>query len=475
MVHNIDSKNNEALSLIDIDISSITVGMRLHVVVKSNHSANESKENFTHQGVVLPRSSLFDQHILVLKLDSGYNIGISHDSILSVRLEQTALEVTQQHIKSAGSSQSQRLVVDTSLPKVAFLSFGGTISSRLDYKTGGVVADYGASDFYAMCPELSSIAQIEAKTVAKIMSEDMTPNHWQTIVASILPYVADDSVAGIVVTQGTDTLHFSTSAVSFALSKVLNKPIIFTASQRSIDRGSTDAFENIICAVHAAAHFDGAVVATCMHESSSDGACLLIRGTKVRKMHTSRRDSFRPINARALAQVRVNGDITILSSNYPKRNTQISLGVEMSEGTVNTISAQFGKCGLLYVYPGIDVSQIQVFADESYKGLIIAATALGHIPEYIMDAVGILSSQKPIFITSQTLYGRVHPFVYSRLREQSVVLGLTFLDDMLPETAYAKLSYAVATFATVHEIVAFMKENIAGEYSGEIDAECFLN
>ncbi len=435
-----------------------------------------------YEGLVLERAGILNPDIVVLKLDNGYNVGIDTKTIISHKVLAEPKPATQ---------KKSHITPNTNLPKVAFLSFGGTISSRIDYKTGGVVADYDATDFYAMCPELQYIAQIEAVSVAKIMSEDMTPTHWEQMAKAIAPYLADDAYAGVVVTQGTDTLHYATSAMSFALAHT-PKPIIFTASQRSIDRGSSDAFENIIAAVIAAAHFDGAVVATCMHESSNDGACTLIRGTKVRKMHTSRRDSFRPINAKPLARVRIptaveladeesfnpQSCITQVSAHYPKRSRPTN-----SDSTAS--SAKFGTVGLVNVYPGMQPNQLEVFKDASYGGLVIGATALGHIPEQLLDIVFAIATEKPVCIASQTIYGRVHPYVYSRLREQSMVGNLLFLDDMLCETAYAKLSYAVGTFSknnqpkisadTYQKIVSYMKQNIAGEFNGELSETEYLN
>jgi glutamyl-tRNA(Gln) amidotransferase subunit D len=466
-------ENTQTHTTINSDDNSIK-----NIDNKKSDNITDSQKNLQYTGTILPRSELFDANILILKLENGYNVGIDKSRITHIdilKLPQEKEPTISKNHKNANQTQNNNL------PTVAFLSFGGTISSRLDYRTGGVVADYGAEDFYKMCPELKSIANIQAKTIAKIMSEDMTPEHWELIVDSIKPYLEDDKISGIVITQGTDTLHFSTSAVSFALtdSQVLTKPVIFTASQRSIDRGSTDAFENIICAISAAAKLNEPIVATCMHETSNDGTCLIIRGTKVRKMHTSRRDSFRPINARAFCRISVDGTIEYIEKKSSDKNKENSLKDKHNNKTHTQHFKQhqplFQTCGLLYVYPGIQIEQIKPFFDQKYKGLIIAATALGHIPEYIMQIIGELNQIKPVCITTQTIYGRVHPFVYARLREQNIQLSLTFLDDMLPETAYAKLAYATAQKKSRVEIIEFMKENIAHEYSGEIDAECFLN
>ncbi|MBU0756711.1 MAG: Glu-tRNA(Gln) amidotransferase subunit GatD [Nanoarchaeota archaeon] len=244
------------------------------------------------EGIIMPTPELTGEDAMILKVYNGYNIGISKKEIKSI-------EVLKKHQKI--KPKEHKVVFNRDLPTVSVLSTGGTISSKIDYRTGGVYADYTAKDFVDMMPELESIANINAKKIMSIMSEDMLASDWINL-AQEIKKEAEKGVDGIIVTQGTDTLHFTTAAIAFMLKKI-NIPVIFTASQRSIDRGSSDAFMNLICAVKAAAHFDAAEVMSCLHGSIDDDHCLLIRGTKLRKMHTSRRDAFRPINDMPFAKV----------------------------------------------------------------------------------------------------------------------------------------------------------------------------
>ncbi|MBI2651995.1 asparaginase, partial [Candidatus Woesearchaeota archaeon] len=207
-----------------------------------------------YEGILMPRPEIFEKDNTIIKLDNGYNIGIDNKKIKKIEV-----------IKKYEKKKEERIKLShkKGLHTVSILSFGGTISSKIDYKTGGVYADYTAEDFVAMLPELQNIANLRAEKVMGIMSEDMAPEDWQLMARRIAKELNDDEVAGVVVTQGTDTLHFSTSAISFFL-RNLNKPVVFTAAQRSIDRGSSDAFSNLLCAVNAAAKFDGAAVVTCL-------------------------------------------------------------------------------------------------------------------------------------------------------------------------------------------------------------------
>jgi len=411
------------------------------------------------EGILMPRPEILEKGFTVLKLDNGYNIGIEDKKIKEIKV----LEKYKQ--KEASKT---KLKVNKNLPTVSILSLGGTISSKVDYRTGGTYADYTAEDFVAMMPELAKIANIKAKKVMSIMSEDMNPEDW-TQIAKIIADELNSGIDGVVVTQGTDTLHFSTAAISFIL-RNLNKPVVFTAAQRSIDRGSSDAFMNLICAVSAAAKFDGAEVVTCLHGTTNDDYCLLNRGTKVRKMHTSRRDAFRPVDELPLAKVYSDGKIEVVKKDYRKR----------SEKKVEADNKFEAKTALIQVYPGMEPKIIDFYVNGGYKGIVLAATALGHVPT-LREKYSLMSNLKkaidkkiPIVIASQTLYGRVHPLVYTNLRKLSVELGCIFAENMLPETAYVKLGWVLGKTKDISKVKELMLKNIAGEITERSDDKSFL-
>ena len=413
-----------------------------------------------YEGILMPRPEIFEKDHTIIKLENGYNIGIDNKKIKKV-------EVIKKYEKK--KEEKIKITHKKGLPTVAILSFGGTISSRVDYKTGGVYADYTAEDFVEMLPELKNVANLKAEKVMGIMSEDMAPYEWSLMAKHIARELNDEKVYGVVVTQGTDTLHFSTAAMSFFL-RNLNKPVVFTAAQRSIDRGSSDAFSNLLCAVHAASKFDGAAVVTCLHGTSDDNYCILNRGTKVRKMHTSRRDAFRPINELPLAKVYEDGNIEILNNNYKKRNTN----------KVEVVDKFEEKTALVYIYPGMNPDILDYYRKEKYKGVVIAATALGHVPtinpkySLLKKLKELIDNGVPVVIASQTIYGRVHPYVYTNLRKLSVELSCIFAEDMLPETAYVKLGWVLAQAHDIEEVKEMMLRNYAGEISERTDEKAFL-
>ena len=396
------------------------------------------------QGMLMPRPEILEKGITVVKLSSGYNIGIENKKIKSVK-------VVKKHKKKAVKKVKSKK--NPKLPTVAIISTGGTISSKVDYTTGGAAASYTADDFVAMAPELEKIANITAEPLMQVMTENMAAAEWMKIAKSVAK--ALQKADGVVVTLGTDTLHYVTAALSFLL-KDLAKPVVLTASQRSIDRGSSDAFMNLICAVTAAATWDGAAVVSCLHGTSEDKYCALIRGTKVRKMHTSRRDAFRPINELELARVSPDGKIQMINKNYPKRNKKKT-----------TVAKPFkDEVALVYVYPNMDSKIIDYHIKQGKKGIVLAATALGHVPtegKYSLLPAIARATKKgiPLVIASQTLYGRVHPYVYTNLRELSIKLQTIFVEDMLPEVAYVKLLYAIAQ--NKKDVKNIMLTNVAGE------------
>ena len=411
------------------------------------------------EGILMPRPEILDKEVTVIKLDSGYNIGIDNKKIKKI-------EVLEKY--APNKKTKFELKHKKGLPNVTIMSTGGTISSKIDYRTGGVYADYTAEDFIEMCPELEEIANLKAKKIMSIMSEDMVPKNWIDIAKEVEKEL-NSGADGVVLTHGTDTMHFTTAALSFFL-KDLSKPVIFTAAQRSIDRGSSDAFMNLICSVAAAAKSDIAEVMTCMHGTTNDDYCILIRGSKVRKMHTSRRDAFRPVNELPLAKVYSDGKIEITNKNYNKR----------SDKKVTLENRFEDKTALIQIYPGMDPEIIDFYVKKGYKGIVISATALGHTPTETSPLNLLPAIKKAIdkgvavVIASQTLYGRVHPYVYTNLRKLSIDLSCIFVEDMLPETAYIKLGWVLSQTTKPEKIREAMLTNVAGEITERTENNTFL-
>ncbi len=411
-------------------------------------------------GTLLPRPTLHltEEEMYTLKLKTGYNIGIKKSNVKKIEiLEKYKIP----ELKRTKHEERK------DLPTVSILSTGGTISSRVDYRTGGVYADYTAEDFVQMCPELATLANIRAKKIMSVMSEDMLSADWIELAKLIYAELQTD-VSGVVVTMGTDILHYVTAAMSFFLGKI-TKPVVFTASQRSIDRGSTDAFMNLICAVRAAGQFDGAEVMTCLHGTTHDDYCLLIRGTNVRKMHTSRRDAFRPINAPALAKVFVNKPLEILSAEYRKKH----------DGRFSLETYFEDKVAFISIVPNMEPDIIDFYLQKGYRGIVIAGTALGHVNTWTKKSMipyikKTVDAGIPVVICTQTIYGAVHPYVYTNLRKVSIEAGGIYVHDMLAEVAYIKLGWVLGKTKSMDKVKELMLTNIAGEINERTHLDVFL-
>ncbi|MFH0861760.1 MAG: Glu-tRNA(Gln) amidotransferase subunit GatD [Candidatus Altiarchaeota archaeon] len=409
----------------------------------------------THVGILMQRPGLAPSGIVTLKLASGYDIGLVESKVESVRVLESSMAM-KRHTGGDVSSEP-------SLPTVSILSTGGTIASKVDYRTGGVYAASSASDLLESMPELSRLANIRTDSVMNVMSEDMNPKLWVKIAHAVAKEL-NGGVDGVVVTHGTDTMGYSAAALSFML-RGLGKPVVLTGAQRSTDRGSADSFLNLACAV-AFAKSDYAGVYLVMHGSMSDSFCLAHRGTKVRKMHTTRRDAFRSVNSSPVARILPDGKIEPLSSGLPQR----------SESTVSVDANLEEKVALVKAYPGMDPGILDYHLKKGVRGVVIEGTALGHVPTTIKETSLIpgieklISSGVLVAMTTQCLFGRVNPYVYSNLREVSSK-GVVYCEDMLPETAYAKMIWALGKSRNVQAAKSLMLQNIAGEITTRTEAD----
>jgi glutamyl-tRNA(Gln) amidotransferase subunit D len=404
-----------------------------------------SKDGETYEGALIPRSEFGDDKHIVLKLKNGYNVGISVTPEMTIEKIGAGTKPT----FSAPPLPPQR----ADLPRVAILSTGGTIASRVDYRTGGVRPALTANDLYSVVPELSKIASIDAEILFSVFSENITPKHWSQIAKQAASHV-EKGVAGIVVAHGTDTMGYTAAALSFALQN-LPVPVVLVGSQRSADRPSSDAATNLVGAVKAAAEAPFAEVVVAMHETISDNMIVFHRGTRARKCHTSRRDAFRSINATPLAKL--EGDkITMLTHGYCERNAERKLALRpMFEE----------NAALLKFHPGMNSEVIEWCVDNGCKGIILEGTGLGHVSSYCFSAIRKAINEKVVVgMASQCLLGRVNMNVYDTGRDL-LKIGVVPLGDMLPETALVKMMWALGQTKNAEEAKRLLNENIAGELS----------
>jgi glutamyl-tRNA(Gln) amidotransferase subunit D len=348
--------------------------------------------------------------------------------------------------QDAGDDGTSAIEFDEDLPTVALISTGGTIASTVDYRTGAVTAQFDAEDVLRAVPDLAGLANYRGRVVANILSENMTPAVWQDLAAAIHGEV-EAGADGVVVMHGTDTMQFSASAMAFMLDTPV--PIVFTGSQRSADRPSSDNVMNAVCAVEAAKS-DCAEVLVCMHEGSSDDRCALHRGTRARKNHTSRRDAFETVGAGPLGVV-----------DYGTDGTDVSFGRPYTERGAQDLAhapALSTDVALVKFTPGTPPSRLETVADND--GIVIEGTGLGHVHTGWIDTVDDLTAEgTSVVMTSQCLEGRVCDRVYDTGRDL-LDAGVVEGEDMLPGTAKVKLMW---TLANVESVAETMRTPLAGE------------
>jgi glutamyl-tRNA(Gln) amidotransferase subunit D len=397
----------------------------------------------TYEGILIPRTEYGDEKHIVIKLKTGYNLGVCITS--NTKIEKIGIGVKPTFVPPALPEQR------AGLPKVVIISTGGTIASRVDYRTGGVRPALSASDLYSVVPELSRVASINAEILFSIFSEDITTEHWTELAKTIANRI-EKGAAGVVVTHGTDTLGYTSAALSFALQE-LPVPVVMVAAQRSADRPSSDAATNLIGAVNAAAFAPFAEVVVALHKTPSDDSVVFHRGTKVRKCHTSRRDTFKSVNSLPLAEMK-NQKFTVKIRKYNKRNFSKKLLLKPNFDE---------KVALIKFYPGLNPEIINWHVHKNYKGIILEGTGLGHISSYCFSAIrraikeGVL-----VAMTSQCIWGRLGMTVYDHGRDL-LAMGVVPLEDMLAETALVKLMWAFGNTGNIEEAKELLTKNIANE------------
>ncbi|GAB3698822.1 Glu-tRNA(Gln) amidotransferase subunit GatD [Halorubrum pallidum] len=412
----------------------------------------------TNEGVLLPSTT---RDHLVVKLDGGYNVGIDREAADVEVLESGARDVDEG--SGAGGGEASEITFDSDLPTISLISTGGTIASTVDYRTGAVTAQFDAEDVLRAVPELAGRANYRGRVVANILSENMDPSIWRDLAAAVREEI-ESGADGVVVMHGTDTMQFSASALSFMLDSPV--PVVFTGSQRSADRPSSDNVMNAVCAVEAA-KADHAETLVCMHATQSDDACALHRGTRVRKNHTSRRDAFETVGAEPLglidyeaaAEAGADGDAADGAIEWNR--DPLSRGEDDAE-TVGFDPDLDADVELVKFTPGMDPAAWDYLDGKS--GVVIEGTGLGHVHTDLISRIEALAEDGTVVaMTSQCLEGRVCDRVYDTGRDL-LDAGVVEAGDTLPGTAKVKLMWALANVGDAAEA---MGRDLAGELTEE--------
>jgi glutamyl-tRNA(Gln) amidotransferase subunit D len=419
-------------------LRSLPIGTPVRLTVDGRH----------WQGWILPPDALSSPRTVRLKLDSGYNVGVTVSPETVVEL--LGGEPFGEHAPGPPPAASAATPARPAGPFVRVLTTGGTIASRVDYVTGGVRPVSRAESYAEIYPGLEREGPVEFRSLFEILSEDMTPEHWTRLAQEVVRGF-EQGARGIVVAQGTDTLAYTSSALAFQLRK-LPGPVVLVGAQRSIDRPSSDGVSNFLAAVRTAHQADLGEVVVAMHHGPSDGRIDLHRGTRVRKMHSTRRDAFRSRNEPPLGSVE-EGKVTLREGHIPAHP--------------GPPEAQFGfgaGGSLVWLVPGMTPERLESGC-EGARGIILAGTGMGHAPSYLHPWIrSMVQKGVVVGMTTQCLEGEVDPYVYAPAREL-LRAGVVYLGDMLPETAYVKLLWSLGHSPDPARVRALLTSTVAGEMS----------
>lgn len=429
--------------------------------IKEGNKVHVKKGKKEYEGMLMPKST-GDENVLILKLDNGYNIGIEFKDARIKKLKD---------VRRTKPKKPEKTRPDPGKKSITILSTGGTVASKIDYETGAVVSSITPEDIYLSIPELKQLANFKIREVFQMWSQDMETEHWTQLAQAIKEEI-DRGADGIIITHGTDIIHYTSAALAFALQN-LPIPVLIVGSQRSTDRGSNDAALNMICAAQFIAKSDFTGVAICMHATTNDDYCHVADPVNVRKMHTTRRDTFRCIDVYPYAKVDKQGNIEYLRD-YPKKpKNALEFKPEFEKNVA-----------ILKSRPGFSYKELEAYEKLGFRGIVVESTGLGHLPNIVTDkytkhhekineTIRKLT-KKGIFIliTSQCPYGRVNMDVYS---DQRILTDAGIIPvPMTTETAFVKLSWILAQTNDKTEVKRMLETNYAGENVERVDPRVFL-
>jgi glutamyl-tRNA(Gln) amidotransferase subunit D len=415
-----------------------------------------TKGSAKYEGVILPRSEHTAEGYLVLKVDTGYNIGV---------------KITDEcEIEEIGYRKGNYKLPDvdvkfnSKLPNISLLGTGGTVASRLDYRTGAVLPAFTPAELFSAVPELMDICNLKPREIYSILSENFKPKFWVKTATEIQKEF-ESGATGVIIGHGTDTMGFTAAALSYFF-KNLAAPIVVVGSQRSSDRPSSDGPRNIIMASHIAANADLAEVVVSMHGTTDDSYNLIHRGTRVRKMHSSRRDAFRTVSDIPLGRIDPNMKITFFKDDVKRRG---DIADTYLDAKIDP------RVAMHYFYPGMDPDMLNSSIDKGYHGIVMIGTGLGHVSTDIFPALERAQEEEiPICMVVEPLYGYTNLRVYETGRD---MLGRGVFEgaNMLPSAAYAKMIWTLGHTRDVAEVEKIMTTNIAGEITAREAHQSYLN
>lgn len=271
------------------------------------------------------------------------------------------------------------------LPKVSVLSLGGTISS---VNTGGpgVEPSLTGEALVESVPELSAVAEVSAVSMRQVAGSELTIEDLIEVAGEATRSI-DGGAAGVVVTQGTDSIEETAFALDLLVGR--DAPVVVTGAMRNPTVPGADGPANLLAAVTVAAN----------EAARSLGAVVVMNdeihaARHVKKTHTQNPSAFRSP---------LMGPLGWISEGIPRialrpvGRRHIRLREDGGTGDVALLTTSVGDDGRL----------IGAVAERGYSGLVIEALGGGHVPSPMVGPLAVLAEAMPVVLASRTGSGEV--------------------------------------------------------------------
>ncbi|MDT0629843.1 asparaginase [Alteromonas sp. W364] len=332
---------------------------------------------------------------------------------------------------------------------------GGTIGMKPS-KNGFVPAEGYLSETLAKMPEFQR-SEMPAFTIHEydelLDSSDMSPADWQLIADDIDRHY--DDYDGFIILHGTDTMAYTSSALSFMLED-LAKPVIVTGSQIPLAELRSDGQTNLLNALYIAANYPIPEVTLFFNNK-------LLRGNRARKVDADGFDAFDspnfPVLLKAGINIEVNHDNVRRLATDPSFKTQARM-------RVSPVISQ--PIGLVSLYPGISADVVKNIIQQPVNALILLSYGVGNAPHNERLLEQLVNAQKQAIIVvncTQCFRGKVNMSGYANghiLQDTGLISG----GDMTPEATLAKLHYLLSKAdLPIEKRKQLMMQDLRGELS----------
>ena len=320
-------------------------------------------------------------------------------------------------------------------PKILLLTTGGTIT-MLKSSNGALQPCEDADKLIKAIPE------IEILPIVNIDSSNFTPQVWLQIAKAIFHRMKDFD--GFVVAHGTDTMCYTSAALSFMLQE-LNKPVVITGAQVPLEEIGSDGRSNLINAVRVAIS-DLAEVAVVFGSQ-------IIRGTRAKKMSAFDMQAFVSVNDNPLGRIG-------LSIKYDDSAKLRSKKKPLLRPFLND------RVAMIPVYPGIKPEIIEYLA-QTHSGIVIEGYGAGNLPtdeniNLIPAIKSAIERKVPVVVCTQCILGSTEMELY-QVGRAALDVGAIPAMDMTPETSMVKLMWVLGQTDDIESIDSMMQKSFVGE------------